>query len=219
VTFSDKFGKPYRTRIDLADISTVEEYQMSEYQPGGTTPLYDTMGETLTQLEKVATENDLVLVTIITDGYENSSREYDSEKINELIKISLDPDMGDMPNFNNNDIVIPTTGSELSKLTRVITKASEQYAISVVYLDMPTEVAVEKDEGRRKKEGRGVGRKLIEGMADGIKDTWDYLSKGGFEKEGMYKLLHFKWVPDGGWGHYEFEKEYVNKKLIKDYEL
>jgi hypothetical protein len=86
VTFSDKFGKPYRTRIELADISTVEDYQMSEYQPGGTTPLYDTMGETLTQLEKVATENDLVLVTIITDGYENSSREYDSEKINTLIK-------------------------------------------------------------------------------------------------------------------------------------
>ena len=86
VTFSDKFGKPYRTRIELADISTVEDYQVSEYQPGGTTPLYDTMGETLTQLEKVATENDLVLVTIITDGYENSSREYDSEKINALIK-------------------------------------------------------------------------------------------------------------------------------------
>lgn len=143
----------------------------------------------------------------------------EDHKINELIKINLDPEMDDMPNFNNNDIVIPTTGSELSKLTRVITKASEQYAISVVYLDMPTEVAVEKDEGRRKKEGRGVGRKLIEGMAEGIKDTWDYLSKGGFEKEGMYKLLHFKWVPDGGWGHYEFEKEYVNKKLIKDYEL
>ena len=44
------------------------------------------MGQTLTQLEKVATENDLVLVTIITDGYENSSREYDIEKINKLIK-------------------------------------------------------------------------------------------------------------------------------------
>ena len=75
VTFSDKYGKPYRKRFELADISTVDTYQLSEYQPGGTTPLYDTMGETLTELEKVATENDIVLVTIITDGYENSSRE------------------------------------------------------------------------------------------------------------------------------------------------
>lgn len=86
VTFSDKYGQPYRTRFELSDISTIDSYDMSEYQPGGTTPLYDTMGETLTQLEKVATENDIVLVTIITDGYENSSREYDSEKIKKLIK-------------------------------------------------------------------------------------------------------------------------------------
>ena len=86
VTFSDKYGKPYRKRFELADISTVDTYQLSEYQPGGTTPLYDTMGDTLTELEKVATENDIVLVTIITDGYENSSREYDAEKIRELVK-------------------------------------------------------------------------------------------------------------------------------------
>ena len=143
----------------------------------------------------------------------------EDHKINELIKINLDPDMKDMPNFNNNDIVIPTTGSELNKITRVTSNVSDQYAVSIVYLDMPTEVAVEKDEGRRQKEGRGVGRKLIEGMADGIKNTWEYLTKGGFKKEGMYKLLHFKWVPDDGWGHYEFEKEYVNRDIIKAYEL
>ena len=49
VTFSDKYGQPYRTRFELSDISTIDSYDMSEYQPGGTTPLYDTMGETLTQ--------------------------------------------------------------------------------------------------------------------------------------------------------------------------
>ena len=86
VTFSDKYGKPYRKRVELAEISTVDTYLLSDYQPGGTTPLYDTMGDTLTELEKVATENDIVLVTIITDGYENSSREYDAEKIRALVK-------------------------------------------------------------------------------------------------------------------------------------
>ena len=86
VTFSDKYGKPYRKRFELADISTVDTYLLSDYQPGGTTPLYDTMGDTLTELEKVAIENDIVLVTIITDGYENSSREYDAEKIRTLVK-------------------------------------------------------------------------------------------------------------------------------------
>lgn len=138
---------------------------------------------------------------------------------NELQKIQAAPEMKGAVTFNNNDIVIPTTGSDISKITRVTSKASDQYAVSVIYLDMPTEVSVEKDEGRRQKEGRGVGRKLIESMAEGIKDTWKYLSDGGFKKEGMYKLLHFKWVPDSGWGHYELEKEYINKQIIKDYKL
>ena len=82
----------------------------------------------------------------------------------------------------------------------------------------PLEVSVQKDEGRRQKEGRGVGRKLIEEKDAGIKDTWEYLSKGGFKKEGIYKLLHFKFVEvPNQWGKYELEKEYINTKLIKDF--
>ena len=48
--------------------------------------------------------------------------------------------------------------------------------LSIVYLDIPTEVSVEKDEGRRRNTGRGVGRKLIESMAEGVDATWKYLS-------------------------------------------
>lgn len=86
VTFSDKYGSPYRIRFDLDDISVVNKYEMKDYCPGGKTPLYDTMGKTLTEMEKIATDDDLVLVTIITDGYENSSREYDREMVNALVK-------------------------------------------------------------------------------------------------------------------------------------
>ena len=86
VTFSDKYGLPYRIRLDLDDISVVNNYEMKDYCPGGTTPLYDTMGKTLTEMEKITTDDDLVLVTIITDGYENSSREYDREMVNALVR-------------------------------------------------------------------------------------------------------------------------------------
>lgn len=86
VTFSDKYGLPYRIRLDLDDISVVNNYEMKDYCPGGTTTLYDTMGKTLTEMEKIATDDDLVLVTIITDGYENSSREYDREMVNALVR-------------------------------------------------------------------------------------------------------------------------------------
>ena len=95
--------------------------------------------------------------------------------------------------------------------------ASDKFAVSIIYLDIPTEVSVEKDEGRRRNTGRGVGRKLIESMAEGVKQTWNYLSRGGFKKEGVYKMYHYKWVPDSGWGHYEPVKEYVNVQLIKDF--
>jgi len=86
VTFSDRNGTSYRTQLNLSDISTVTSYEMKDYRPGGTTPLYDAMGNSLTEMEKIATENDLVLITIITDGYENSSRKYDSEMIKALVK-------------------------------------------------------------------------------------------------------------------------------------
>lgn len=119
--------------------------------------------------------------------------------------------------FNTNDVVIPMTGDNKAKITSLIEQASDKFAVSVVYLDMPLEVSVEKDEGRRKKEGRGVGRALIELKDEGIQNTWEYLSAGGFKKEGIYKLLHFKYVKDSGWGHYELKKEYINTKLIKDF--
>jgi hypothetical protein len=143
----------------------------------------------------------------------------EDHKSNELIKISLDPEMKDAITFNNNDIVIPTTGSELKKITDITENTADQYVVSVVYLDIPVEVAIEKDEGRRQKEGRGVGRDLIMSMDKGIQQTWNSLSKGEFKKLDMYKLLHFKWVPDSGWGHYELEKEYVNRDLIRNYKL
>ena len=44
------------------------------------------MGYSLTKLEASVTDEDLVLVTIITDGYENSSREYDEDSIKALVE-------------------------------------------------------------------------------------------------------------------------------------
>lgn len=141
------------------------------------------------------------------------------QDMKELTKQKLSPEEFERTEiFNSNDVVIPMTGDDINKLRKLISDASKNFAVSVVYLDMPVETSVEKDEGRRQKEGRGVGRKLIEEKDAGIKDTWEYLSKGGFKKEGIYKLLHFKFVEvPNQWGKYELEKEYINTKLIKDF--
>ena len=85
VTFSSCGDMFCRTKVKLASIQNVNEFNPSDYNPCGTTPLYDTMGLMLTDLEKFVTDSDIVLVTIITDGYENSSREYDADRIRTLV--------------------------------------------------------------------------------------------------------------------------------------
>lgn len=58
------------------------------YVPGACTPLYDAVGRTLTKLEKElkGDENHSVIVTIITDGYENCSHEYNLAAVKSLIE-------------------------------------------------------------------------------------------------------------------------------------
>ena len=55
------------------------------YNPCAATPLYDAIGAGIAKVNALTTEEDSVLVTIITDGYENSSREYKLHMIKNLI--------------------------------------------------------------------------------------------------------------------------------------
>ena len=70
---------------DLTPIKDVKDLALKDYNPGACTPLYDAMGFALTKLRTTATTSDLVLVTIITDGYENASREYNGKTIKALV--------------------------------------------------------------------------------------------------------------------------------------
>lgn len=140
------------------------------------------------------------------------------QDMKEITNMKLRPEEYEgMEIYNNNDVAVPIIGDDIDSFQKRIKIASEKFVVSIVYLDIPTETSIEKDEGRRRNTGRGVGRKLIESMAEGVKDTWNYLSRGGFKREGIYKMYHYKYVPDSGWGHYELEKEYKNTKLIKDF--
>ena len=57
---------------DNADGLTVKPLKENDYQPGGCTPLYDAIGTGIAKVNAHVEEGDSVLVTIITDGYENS---------------------------------------------------------------------------------------------------------------------------------------------------
>ena len=84
VTFSD--ADKIRTVYDKIEVNQVEELTEETYQPCASTPLYDAMGIALTSLKKTAKSNDKVLVTVITDGYENASREYNAQSIKNLVE-------------------------------------------------------------------------------------------------------------------------------------
>lgn len=57
-----------------------------QYRPGGCTPLYDAMGRSINELRPNVVMGDVVLVTVITDGYENASREFNGKAIKSLVE-------------------------------------------------------------------------------------------------------------------------------------
>lgn len=71
---------------DKEPISMVKDLKPEEYNPGTCTPLYDAIGYGISSIKYAVDDDDTVLVTIITDGYENDSKEYNGRSIAELIK-------------------------------------------------------------------------------------------------------------------------------------
>ena len=74
-----------KTVVDDKPIGEVKELTEADYAPSACTPLYDAMGMSLSALERKVKEDDRVLVTIITDGLENASREYSGKAIKEMV--------------------------------------------------------------------------------------------------------------------------------------
>lgn len=65
----------------------IKPLKSRDYNPcGGTPPLYDAIGMGIAKINALTTEDDSVLVTIITDGEENCSEEYNLKMIKNLIE-------------------------------------------------------------------------------------------------------------------------------------
>ena len=85
VTFEGNGISGVKTRRDRVAIEKVKDFSRKDYRPGGCTPLYDAMGKTLNTLEGQIHEDDRVMATIITDGYENASEEYSGKTVKALV--------------------------------------------------------------------------------------------------------------------------------------
>lgn len=72
----------------MDDVSKLNTINSENYKPDSMTPLYDAMGFSFSKMQKVLeSKNDYnVLVTILTDGEENTSKEYSGIAIKRMIE-------------------------------------------------------------------------------------------------------------------------------------
>lgn len=85
--FQSSGNRPSRYIIKNAPTENVAHITEKDYTPWGCTPLYDAVGSTLVDLKAIADthEDATAVVTIITDGYENSSTQYNLPAVSKLI--------------------------------------------------------------------------------------------------------------------------------------
>jgi uncharacterized protein YegL len=80
-------GKNYlNVKYSATPIDEVKEITKEDYIACGCTALYDAMGEMISELKRKMTPEDRVLVTVITDGYENASIHWSGPQIKSLVE-------------------------------------------------------------------------------------------------------------------------------------
>ena len=80
-------GLGVKTHLSCESVDKLEEIDGNQYKPSSSTPLFDAMGEAIASLRESTEklENCNVLVTILTDGMENASKEYNKAAIKALV--------------------------------------------------------------------------------------------------------------------------------------
>lgn len=76
----------FKTHFKCAPVDDTRKLTERDYQPGGATPLYDAIGKSVSMEDAYVKPGEKVLVTLITDGYENCSREFNLGMITNLIE-------------------------------------------------------------------------------------------------------------------------------------
>lgn len=82
-------AEPVRTVFENKLVAEVEELSRANYVPNGGTNLYDAIGMTIRKIEsQLAPLNEVpdVLMVIVTDGGENTSREYNLDAVKKLVQ-------------------------------------------------------------------------------------------------------------------------------------
>jgi uncharacterized protein YegL len=83
-------GISIQEKLFLQDATTLQPLTLADYCPTSMTPLHDAMGQSLSKLRQVLAATGAadyqVLVTVLTDGEENASKEYSRPMIRQLVE-------------------------------------------------------------------------------------------------------------------------------------
>ncbi len=83
VTFDSEHTKWHYDNVLAAD---TKDLDWKAYRPSAATPLYDAMGQAIAKVSAQTEEGGNVLVTVITDGEENCSKEWTLKMIRSMIE-------------------------------------------------------------------------------------------------------------------------------------
>src|ERR1017187_1456227 len=81
-----QFDHEYHLVHDDISLSEVPTMTRDTFRPRGMTALYDAVGKTIARFKDDNPKNTKTIVQILTDGQENSSKEYSFTQVQELIK-------------------------------------------------------------------------------------------------------------------------------------
>ncbi len=76
----------FKVHLDNEPAGKARKLTTEDYRPSAATPLYDAIGKGIAKLNAQTGTGDNVLVTIITDGEENCSQEYNLKLVKNLIE-------------------------------------------------------------------------------------------------------------------------------------
>jgi hypothetical protein len=83
-----QFDDIYEIVHDTVDLQAIPELNDSTYQPRNTTALLDAIGKTLVRADQ--SNRKQIVFAILTDGFENASKEYNRSQIFDMIKARRD---------------------------------------------------------------------------------------------------------------------------------
>ena len=98
---------------NMVPVTEVKELTSKEYQPCCGTPLYDAMGISINAWHKAIKDKEdaTAVVTVITDGLENASKEYSGQAIKALVERMKDEEGWNFAYIGTNQDVRATSAS------------------------------------------------------------------------------------------------------------